>query len=97
VTIDAPGTSMAGLDCAEVSAAAWPDLLHGIHATVTVSDEAAFAAMRDLAARGLAIGDCGAAPYAALAQLDDDVLGADVVLIATEGVTDPDGYARVVG
>jgi len=97
VTIDAPGTSMAGLDCAEVSAAAWPDLLHGIHATVTVSDAAAFAAMRDLAARGLAIGDCGAAPFAALAQLDRDLLGADVVLIATEGVTDPEGYARVVG
>jgi len=30
---------MAGLDCAEVSAAAWPSLRAGIHATVTVDDQ----------------------------------------------------------
>ena len=28
-------------------------------------------------------------------QLGEDVLGESVVLIATEGVTDPEGYARV--
>ena len=95
VTIPTPGTSMAGLDSAEVSLAAWPDLLHGLHATVTVSDEAAHQAMRDLAALGHAIGDCGAAPLAAMGQLGEDVLGESVVLIATEGVTDPEGYARV--
>ena len=87
----------AGLDCAEVSSAAWSDLLHGIHATVTVTDEEAHEAMRELAAHGHAIGDSGAAPLAALHKLDPDLLGDDVVLIATEGVTDPDGYAAVVG
>ena len=97
VAIPTPGTTMAGLDCAEVSSAAWPDLLHGIHATVTVTDEEAHEAMRELAAHGHAIGDSGAAPLAALHKLDPDLLGDDVVLIATEGVTDPDGYAAVVG
>jgi diaminopropionate ammonia-lyase len=95
VTVETPGTTMAGLDCAEVSPAAWPDLHHGIHAGVAVSDAEVHRAMRDLAARGHAIGDCGAAPLAALQHLDRDLLGDDVVLIATEGVTDPEGYRRV--
>ena len=43
---------MAGLDCAEVSAAAWPSLRAGIHGTITVTDAEAHAAMRELAARG---------------------------------------------
>ena len=45
-----PGTAMAGLDCAEVSEAAWPSLRAGIRGTVTVSDAEARAAMRELAA-----------------------------------------------
>src|SRR4051794_28816942 len=59
--VDTPGTTMAGLDCAAVSPAAWPSLAFGIHSTVTVSDEETHAAMRELAARGLAVGDSGAA------------------------------------
>lgn len=97
--VPTPGTSMAGLDCAEVSAAAWPILRDGIRGTVTVPDAEVHHAMRDLAARGLAIGDSGAAPLAALRTLmgDDDAaelrdalaLGDDsrVLLIATEGLT----------
>ncbi|MFL5844013.1 MAG: pyridoxal-phosphate dependent enzyme [Solirubrobacteraceae bacterium] len=81
--IDNPGTAMAGLDCAEVSAAAWPSLRAGVRGTITVSDEQARAAMDELAARGLAIGDCGAAPLAALPLLDVR----PVALIATEGLT----------
>lgn len=102
--VPTPGTSMAGLDCAEVSAAAWPVLRDGIHGTITVTDAEAQAAMRELAAAGLAIGDCGAAPLAALralaleadaAELREAVaLGPDsrVLLIATEGATDPVAY-----
>ena len=94
-----PGTTMAGLDCAEVSAAAWPSLHRGIAGTVTVSDEEAAAAMRDLAAHGLAIGESGAAPLAGLRALqrDEDCralrehLGVSgrtrVLLIASEGRT----------
>jgi diaminopropionate ammonia-lyase len=107
-TVPTPGTAMAGLDCAEVSSAVWPELRAGIHGTVTVEDAEARAAMRELAAAGLTIGDCGAAPLAALRALAGDPacaalreavgLGPQsrVVLIATEGPTDPDGYARAL-
>jgi diaminopropionate ammonia-lyase len=96
-----PGTAMAGLDCAEVSEAAWPTLAPGIRGTITVSDAETRAAMRELATAGLAIGDSGAAPLAALhalrsdpgcAALRDAVALERVLLIATEGPTDPDGY-----
>jgi diaminopropionate ammonia-lyase len=110
--VPTPGTTMAGLDCAEVTAAVWPDLHHGIAATITVSDAEAHAAMAELAALGHAIGDCGAAPLAALralvadpaaaplrAALPPGALGraARVLLVATEGVTDPDAYAAALG
>lgn len=68
-TVETPGTVMAGLDCAEVSEAAWPFLRVGIHGTVTVTDDEVRAAMGELAAHGLAIGESGAAPLAALRQL----------------------------
>jgi diaminopropionate ammonia-lyase len=104
-----PGTTMAGLDCAEVSDAAWPSLRAGIHGTITVTDSETHAAMRELAAAGLAIGDCGAAPLAALRALASDAgcaglraavaLGpaSRVLLIATEGPTDPEAYASTLG
>jgi diaminopropionate ammonia-lyase len=85
--VPTPGTAMAGLDCAEVSPAAWPDLLHGIHATVTVTDAEAHAAMGELAGRGHAIGESGAAPLAAYRRLGGELLEGRVVLIATEGLT----------
>jgi len=107
--VPTPGTRMAGMDCAEVSPAAWPSLRDGILGTVTVTDDEAVAAMRELAALGHAIGDCGAAPLAALRALMTDDEGAQlreaagldrpsarVLLVATEGVTDPGGYADVV-
>ena len=99
---------MAGLDCAEVSAAAWPDLRAGIAGGVTVDDAEARAAMRELAALGLAIGDCGAAALAALRALATEDAAAPlraavglgaasrVLLIATEGPTDPDAYASAI-
>jgi diaminopropionate ammonia-lyase len=97
--IQTPGTTMAGLDCAEVSPAAWPSLRDGIHGTVTVTDAEAGYAMRELAIAGLAIGECGAAPLAALRALAGDpaceglrrAVALDsrsrVLLIATEGLT----------
>jgi diaminopropionate ammonia-lyase len=107
-TIATPGTSMAGLDCAEVSAAAWRSLLAGIHGTVTVTDAEAHDAMRELASAGLAIGESGAAPLAALRALATDpacaelreaaALGPDsrVLLVGTEGPTDPAGYRATI-
>ncbi|HEX6459200.1 MAG TPA: pyridoxal-phosphate dependent enzyme [Thermoleophilaceae bacterium] len=70
--VPTPGTTMAGLDCAEVSSAAWPSLLHGIAGTITVTDDEAHAAMQDLAAGGLTIGESGAAPLAGLRALQSD-------------------------
>jgi len=97
--VPTPGTTMAGLDCAAVSPAAWPSLRDGIAGTVTVSDDEADAAVRELAAHGLTIGESGAAPLAGLRtlQTDEDCgalrehLGVDrrtrVLLVASEGVT----------
>lgn len=97
--IPTPGTTMAGLDCAEVSLAAWPSLRDGIHGAITVSDAEAAEAMRELADAGLAIGECGAAPLAALRALVTDPecealrravalrSSGRVLLIATEGLT----------
>jgi diaminopropionate ammonia-lyase len=84
---------MAGLDCAEVSAAAWPSLQAGIHATVTVTDDEARRAMGELARAGLRIGESGAAPLAGLRALAASgeegriAPGARVLLVATEGPT----------
>ena len=106
--VDTPGTSMAGLDCAEVSVAAWPSLRAGVHGTITVTDAEVHAAMRELAAAGRAIGDSGAAPVAALRALAGDeacqalreatgiTAETRVLLIATEGPTDPAAYRRAV-
>jgi diaminopropionate ammonia-lyase len=94
-----PGTVMAGLDCAEVSPAAWPSLQRGIAGSVAVDDAEATAAMDELAAYGLTIGECGAAALAGVrALLLEDAcrdlrvhLGVDartrVLLIGTEGHT----------
>ena len=68
----APGTVMAGLDCAEVSPAAWPSLHRGIAGTVTVTDHEAEVAVRELSANGLMIGESGAAPLAGLRALQAD-------------------------
>jgi diaminopropionate ammonia-lyase len=70
--VPTPGTTLAGLDCAEVSAAAWPTLRAGVHGTVTVTDAEAHAAMRELAAAGLRIGESGAAALAGLRALVRD-------------------------
>lgn len=84
--VPTPGTVMAGLDCAEVSAAAWPDLQR-ITQTVTVSDEEALRARSELDSYGLRIGESGAAPLAALRKLVGLEPGTRVLLLATEGRT----------
>ena len=97
--VPTPGTAMAGLDCADVSPAAWPSLRRGIAGTITVSDEEADLAVRTLSANGLTIGESGAAPLAALLALTNDQQcralrkhleinpQTRVLLIATEGTT----------
>lgn len=97
-------TAMAGLACGETSLLAWDILEEGAADFLTVTDEAAFAAMRllapDIVARESAVaglaGLLGAAARPALAQ----ALGLDgssrVLLIGSEGDTDPDLYRKIV-
>jgi diaminopropionate ammonia-lyase len=108
VTVDTPGTSMAGLDCARPSVVAWPDLRDGVTGTVTVSDAEVADMVRLCAAWNLALGDSGAAAPAGLAALVRDAACSDLreaagfgrgslaLVVATEGPTDPDSYRRAI-
>jgi diaminopropionate ammonia-lyase len=108
VVIDTPGTSMAGLNCATPSHAAWPVLRDGLAGCVAISDAESHTAMRDLAALDIVAGDCGAASLAALRALARDPECAEltrsaglgpascVLLVSTEGATDPGSYAATV-
>ena len=101
VSVETPGTAMAGLDCARPSAVAWPVLRDGLAGTVTVSDEEV-----DRWKAAEAFGECGLAPIAALHALAHDDACAPlaeavgyshdrtVALVATEGITDPKSYHR---
>lgn len=98
---------MAGLNCGTPSSAAWPDLRDGIDAFVAVEDELARQAMRELAAAGIVAGESGAAGLAGLDELMTNHAGAArerlgigpasrVLLISTEGATDPVAYREIV-
>ncbi|KOS17140.1 Diaminopropionate ammonia-lyase [Escovopsis weberi] len=83
---------MAGLDCATPSSIAWPILVSGVDATLSVSDFESHQACLYLSDLGVSAGPCGAAPLAALQRLDESDktrlgLGEDsvVVLLCTEG------------
>ena len=91
---------MAGLSCGTPSPIAWPQLREGVHAVAMIEDEAAEEAMRVLAAAGVVSGESGAAGLAgllacraALALDPDD----RVLVVSTEGATDPAAYRRIVG
>jgi len=110
VTVPGPHDSiMAGLNCGTPSLVAWPFLRAGLDAVVAVADERARQAMRDLAAAGIVAGETGAASLAGLAEATGGreagrlrrALGlgpeSRVLLLCTEGATDPDAYRRIVG
>lgn len=100
VTIDEPQDSiMAGLNCGTGSPIAWPDVSSGIDTFVTVDDSDAEDAMRLLARDGIVSGESGAAGLAGLLAFRSELgLGGNdcILIVSTEGATDPDGYARVV-
>ena len=104
VAVPGPHDSiMAGLNCGTVSIVAWPRLESGVDAFVAIDDAAAEAAMRELAAIGIVAGETGAAGLAGLAALATaphspvDLAGARVLVLCTEGATDPEAYGRIVG
>ncbi len=102
---------MAGLACGETSPLAWKILRPCADAFMTIEDDAAIVAMRDLAKGGerdipLLIGECGAAGFAALSSLRADADASAkanlsptsrVLLINTEGATAPSVYEGLVG
>jgi diaminopropionate ammonia-lyase len=102
-------TIMAGLNCGTPSPIAWPLMRAGIHAFAAIPDETAEEAMRLLADSGIVSGESGAAGLGGLLQLltgDDaevnrrrlDVTAASSLLVlSTEGATDPEAYRKIVG
>lgn len=109
-TVPGPHASiMAGLNCGTPSRTAWPFLRRGLDAMVAVGDDWARRAMRALAEAGVVAGETGAAALAgllAVCRTPDGApvraaarLGArsSVLLLCTEGATDPAAWERVTG
>lgn len=101
-------TLMAGLACGEPSLLAWQELERGAFAAMSVPDDSAVACMKALAARKPAVvaGESAVAGLAGLLLAAREpfaraALGLDessrVLLFGTEGATDPEVYARLVG
>lgn len=100
---------MAGLNCGTPSPVAWPRVSGGIDVFCAVSDDLARRAMRNLADAGVVAGETGAAGLAGLTALCTEPageaaraalqLGADscVLVLCTEGATDPAAYRDIVG
>lgn len=110
VSIPEPQDSiMAGLNCGTPSLVAWPIVSAGLDLLVAIDDERAREAMRALAADGIVAGETGAAGLAGLLDLCQAAElaelraavgltpGASVLVICTEGATDPVAYREIVG
>jgi diaminopropionate ammonia-lyase len=104
-------TAMAGLACGEVSELAWEILREGTDAVLAIGDDWALEAVRRLAAPqggdpAVVAGETGGAGLAALLAVQGRGelrarLGLDassrVLLVGSEGDTDPEIYRRIVG
>jgi diaminopropionate ammonia-lyase len=109
--VEVPGphrSIMAGLCCGIPSLVAWPLISKGIDVFVAIDDEWARASMRELARAGVVSGETGSAGLAGLLALvtgpdketNRQLLGltpeSHVVVISTEGATDPEAYKKIV-
>lgn len=99
-------TVMAGLACGEPSLLAWQQLDHATSAFMAIPDAAAIETMRLLAVQGIVAGESGVAGLTGLllAAADPAARAAlslsassRVLLFSTDGPTDPELYARLVG
>jgi len=91
---------MAGLNCGTPSRIAWPVVSAGVEKFVAVSDDDAEQAMRALADVGVVSGESGAAGLAGLLAFGPQLgLRPDdrVLVVSTEGDTDPVAYRHIVG
>ncbi len=101
-------TIMAGLNCGIPSTVAWPILKKYIDLFLAISDRYAEEAMRAYHQEGIVSGESGASGLAGLLTLlnSDKLIGArqffaisektQVLVINTEGDTDPDNYRRII-
>lgn len=99
---------MAGLNCGIPSPVAWPVVKDGVHFFLSISDSYAQQAMRLYAREKIVSGESGAAGLAGLLALCSDKkikavrhkikLGIEsrVLLINTEGDTDPTSYQQII-
>lgn len=99
------GSIMAGLNCGTPSTVAWPLVAAHTNAFVAIPDDRTRQAMRALAASGVESGESGAAGLAGLLEVADhaaarEALGLDasasVLVLNTEGATDPEAYERIL-
>jgi len=102
--VEVPGphdSIMAGLNCGMVSIIAWPVVAAGVDLFVAVDDAASEQAMRDLAGIGVVAGETGAAALAGLRAAVSagvpELRDRRVLVLCTEGATDPVAYERIVG
>jgi diaminopropionate ammonia-lyase len=105
--VEVPGphdSIMAGLNCGLASMLALPTVTATFDAFLAIDDDRCRQAIRALADAGLDVGETGAAALAGLLALVDEhrdalpVPGtATVLLLVTEGVTDPVNFERIVG
>jgi diaminopropionate ammonia-lyase len=99
------GSIMAGLNAGLPSLVAWPLVSRGFDLFCAAEDELAVEGMRRLAGLGLAAGECSGGAVGASGRLLADPparealdAGPDtsVLVLLTEGVTDPEAYDRLV-
>ncbi|MGH9233788.1 MAG: pyridoxal-phosphate dependent enzyme [Acidimicrobiales bacterium] len=105
--VEVPGphrSIMAGLNCGLASMLALPTVAAAFDAFVAVDDDRCRSAVRALADAGMDVGETGAAALAGLMAVVDEHRTelpipeqATVLLLATEGVTDPANFERIVG
>ena len=108
VTIESSRTTMACLDAGSPSAAGWQTLIGGLSGVVVLDDPESDAAARRLAKLGVESGESGAAGTAGLIALVTEPkcetlrerVGFEkvrsVLVVNTEGATDPERYRTVV-
>ncbi len=110
VTVPGPHrTIMSGLRCGTPSMIAYPIVEAGFEWFVTVDDDQAIAAMRALARAGVVSGETGAAALAGMIEALADpeasrlreqlapLETATLIVLSTEGATDPTSYHQLVG
>ncbi len=98
---------MAGLNCGTPSLVAWPLVSTGVAGFITIGDEWARRAVRELAAAGIEAGETGAAGLAGLDAMRlqpassalELLLGEDseVLVLVTEGASDREAWRQILG